>query len=168
MLDRVVARRDQNRTGIFSESAWRPYVNMFADYVKEAFLGAVAALHRGLFKPDKSAKRMRGVRSKTGTKTETAYRMIGMVPEAQIDELIRLADPFRDFRDSVQHSDVPTKPTVRTVRMEQSRPTIGTFSGGFVDPFSLYELLKSLEPAVGYVAFVKAALQASIQQPPSK
>ena len=34
------------------------------------------------------------VRGRAGaiTTTETAYRMIEMVPEAQIDELIRLAD----------------------------------------------------------------------------
>jgi hypothetical protein len=68
-----------------------------------------------------------------------------------------LGQPFREFRIFDQHGE-KNYPEVWSVRLDQGRPLIGTAKDGFIDPFPIYELLKYLEPAIGYVAFVKSRL----------
>src|SRR5271165_2174892 len=57
------------------------YAGIFANYAKGAFLGAVAVLHRGLFKEKKDGSII---------KKKTAYRMLELVSEEQMDELLKL------------------------------------------------------------------------------
>jgi hypothetical protein len=125
------------------------YATIFMNYTKGAFLGAVAVLHRGFFKMPIG---------KPGTKTKVAYRMQEEVPEERIDEFLRLAQPFREFGNFDEHRENPNNPRVGSIQFNQPRPTIGTPSKGFIDPFPIYELLKSLEPAIGYAAFREKAI----------
>jgi hypothetical protein len=121
------------------------YANVFANYAKGAFLGAVAVLHRGLFKMKKGVL----------VKKKTAYRMLEAVSDKQMDELLKLTAPSHSLRDKDQHKEGPGNLPVWSIRINQGPPTIGTFSKYHVDPAALYELLKSLEPAIGYVAFIR-------------
>jgi hypothetical protein len=131
------------------------YVNLFTNYAKGQFLSAVAVLHRGFLKKEKG---------KPDRKTQVAYRMQKAVPVEKIDEFLRLGEPFRKFRNFDQHRENLNNPPVWTVRRDQSRPIIGTPDHGYIDPFPIYELLKSLEPAIGYIAFVKIGMEKSIQR----
>jgi hypothetical protein len=124
------------------------YVNLFTNYAKAAFLNAVAALDRGFFGYKD------GVFIK---KHKVACRMVQFVSEAQIDELRNLTAPLRTLRNKDQHREDPKKLPVWTVQINQAAPTIGTFSGDHSDPSALYELLKSLEPTIGWAAFLRAA-----------
>ena len=118
---------------------------MFTNYAKEAFLAAVAVLHRGLFKMEKGVL----------VKKKTAYRMLEAVSEEQMDELLKLTALFHFLRDKDQHKEGPGNLPVWSVQINRGPPTIGTFSKDHVDPAPLYQLLKSLEPAIGYVAFIR-------------
>ncbi len=133
------------------------YVNLFTEYAKRQFLSAVAVLHRGFLILEEG---------RSPTNTETAYRMEKVVSAEKIDEFLRLARRFRDFRNYDQHREQdpkkpkkPKNPPIWTARLEGSRPLIATLEHGYVDPFPTYELLKSLEPAIGLGAFVTAALE---------
>ena len=118
-----------------------PYANVFADYSKKEFLRTVSILHRGFFKE--------------GRKTSVASRMLEAVAEEKIDEFLRLAEPFRGFRNKEEHRENPQHPSVWTIQINEPRPKIGTAFGNRIDPFPVYEILKSLEPEIGYVAFLK-------------
>ena len=121
------------------------YANAFANYAKGAFLAAAAVLHRGLFKKERGAL----------VKKKTAYKMLEAVSEEQLDELLKLTAPLHSLRDKDQHKEGPENLPVWSVRINQGPPTIGTFSKDHVDPAALYELLKYLEPVIGYVAFIR-------------
>jgi|SRR5271165_1070821 len=123
------------------------YAGIFANYAKGAFLGAVAVLHRGLFKVEKNGDIV---------KKKTAYRMLQLVSEEQMNELLKLAAPLRHLRNTDQHREDPSKQEVLSVQFKPSRPIIGTHEADSVDPFPIYELLKSLEPTIGWVAFIKS------------
>jgi hypothetical protein len=134
------------------------YAGLFGNYAKEAFLGAVAILHRGFFKLENAGF----------VKKKAAYRMLEVVSEEQMDELLRLTTPLRDFRDKDQHRENPNHPEVWSVVFKPSRPIIGTVEHGYIDPFPIYELLKSLEPTIGWIAFVKSGIEAmsKVASPP--
>lgn len=129
------------------------YSNLFTDYAKVQFLSAVAALHRGFFKLDKGAL----VRKKV------ARRMLKIkaVSEEQMDELLKLTEPLHDFRNKDQHKENPDHPPVWSLILDGTRHTIFTATlekAQLIDPSALsalYELLKSLEPTIGRVAFLK-------------
>jgi hypothetical protein len=116
------------------------YTNIFANYSKREFLRAVSVLHRGFWG--------------NGMKTPATFRMEELVPVEKIDKFLELARPFRHFRNQEEHRENPEHPPVWTIRINEPRPTIGTTAGNRIDPYSVYELLKSLEPAIGYAAFV--------------
>jgi hypothetical protein len=78
-----------------------------------------------------------------------------VVPEEKIDEFLRLAEPFRYLRDKEEHRENPRHPPISTIQIDEPQPTIGTAFGNRINPFPVYEILKSLEPNIGYVAFVK-------------
>jgi len=122
------------------------YAGIFANYAKGAFLGAVAVLYRGLFKENKDGSIV---------KTKAAYRMLKLVSEDQMDELLKLTSPLRHLRNEDQHKENPSQQEVLSVQFKPSRPIIGTHEADSVDPFPIYELLKSLEPTIGWVAFIK-------------
>jgi hypothetical protein len=124
------------------------YVNLFANYAKAAFLNAVAVLHRGFFEYEDGV---------FVGKTEVAGRMLEFVSEAQIDELLKLGTPLRTLRNKDQHREDPKKPQVWTFQKTPEPPTIGTSPENGVDPSALYELLKSLEPTIGWAAFLRTA-----------
>jgi hypothetical protein len=130
------------------------YANLFTNYAKGAFLGAVAVLHRGFFKMEKGVL----------AKKKAAYRMLEVVSEEQMDELLKLTAPLHSFRDKDQHRENPDHPPVWSVQVKPSRPIIGTRDHGYIDPFPIYELLKSMEPAIGYVVFHQNR-KASVQPP---
>jgi hypothetical protein len=121
------------------------YANIFANYSKREFLRSVYILHHGLFGD--------------GKKTPVASRMEEVVPAEKIDQFIELGRPFRNFRNDENHRDAPGHPPVWTIRINEPRPTIGTSRGNRIDPFPVYELLKSLEPDIGYVAFAPENLR---------
>jgi hypothetical protein len=123
------------------------YVNLFTNYTKEAFLNAVAALHRGFFEYKNGAL----------VRSEVACRMLEYVSESQIDEFMKLAAPLRNLRNEDQHREDPIKLPVWSTQVTPAPPTIGTCPDDHVDPSALYELLKSFEPSIGYVAFLHAA-----------
>src|ERR1700751_3744275 len=75
------------------------YANLFTNYTKEAFLNAVAALHRGFFKYEDGAL----------VRSEVARRMLEYVSESQIDEFMKLAAPLRTLRNKDQHREDPEK-----------------------------------------------------------
>jgi len=75
------------------------YVNLFTSYTKEAFLNAVAALHRGFFEYKNGAL----------VRSEVACRMLEYVSESQIDEFLKLAAPLRNLRNEDQHREDPKK-----------------------------------------------------------
>jgi hypothetical protein len=122
------------------------YVSIFTNYAKEAFLNAVAALHRGFFKYKDDAL----------VRREVACRMLEFISEAQIDEFMKLGEPLRDLRNEDQHRENPNNFPVWSTRVSPAPPTIGSFSADPVDPSALYALLKSLEPSIGYIAFHRA------------
>ena len=123
------------------------YLGLFTNYTKTAFLASVAALHRGFFKMEKGAL----VRKKV------ACRMLEFVSEAQMNELMKLTAPLHTLRDWDQHREGSGNPPVWTRQVDQGAPTIGPFSGIHEDPSALYTLLRSLEPTIGYAAFLHAA-----------
>ena len=129
------------------------YADLFANYAKSAFLSAVSVLNRGLFKKKKGVV----------VKKKVACRMLEMVSEKQMDELLKLTTPFRDLRDKDQHRENANYPEVWSIQFEPSRPTIGHLvKGGFNNDLSpIYELLKALEPTIGWLAFVKSDVEAS-------
>jgi hypothetical protein len=130
-----------------------PYLNLFSNYSKREFLRAVSILHRGFIKKDKVTKKWR--------KEPVVDRISEVVPADKIDEFLRLAEPFRRFRNEEEHRENPLHPRVWTVQINQPRPTIGTSFGNRVDPFPVYEILKSLEPDIGYFAFLKVSSKES-------
>ena len=93
--------------------------------------------------------------------TTSSDRMQEVVPETQIDDFLESAKPFREFRNFDQHRENPAHPEVWTVRINQPHPMIGTPAHGIVDPFPVYELLKMLEPVIGYAAFIGAIARAA-------
>lgn len=123
-----------------TNSPWSRYANVFANYSKREFLRAVALLHRGLFD--------------RGAKTPVTLRMQEVVPVERIDEFLELARPFRYLRNQEEHRENPAHPPVGTIQIYEPRPTIGNLKRR-IDPFSVYEILKSLEPDIGYPAFCK-------------
>jgi hypothetical protein len=123
------------------------YVNLFINYAKAAFLNAVAVLDRGFFEYKDGVF----VKNK-----KVACRMLEFVPEDQIEELRKLTAPLRTLRNKDQHIEDPNKLPVWSTQVTPAPPTIGTSSGDHVDPSPLYELLKSLEPSIGYIAFYRA------------
>jgi len=125
------------------------YANLFLNYAKGAFLGAVAVLHRGFFKMEKGVL----------VKKKVAYRMLEFVSDDQMDELLKLTAPLHRLRDMDQHREGAENLPVWTAQAKPEPPSIGTFSRDHVDPSALYELLKSLEPAIGYAAFRRAGLE---------
>jgi hypothetical protein len=129
------------------------------NYAKGQFLSAVATLNRGFFKMERGAL----------VKTKAAYRMLeAAMSEEQMNELLKLTAPLHSLRDVDQHRENPNHPAVWNVQMDRSRLLIGTRDHGLIDPFPIYELLKSLEPTIGYIAFLKVGFKASIQGSPSK
>jgi hypothetical protein len=134
------------------------YVNLFTEYAKGQFLSAVSVLHRGFLILEKG---------RPPTKTEAACRMENVVSVEKIDEFLRLAKPFQDFPNYDQHREqdpkklkTPKHPPVWAVQMDQAHLLIVTQKRGFSDPFPTYDLLKSLEPAIGLGAFVTAGIEA--------
>lgn len=123
-----------------------PYANVFANYSKREFLRAVSVLHRGFIRKDKKTEKWR--------KEPVADRMSEVVPVEKIDEFLGLAEPFRHFRNKEEHRENPQHPPVWTVQINEPRPTIGTCFGNRIDPFPIYEILRSLEPVIGYIAFL--------------
>jgi hypothetical protein len=101
-------------------------------------------------------------------KKDVALRIQQEVPEAQIDELIRLAAPLLTLRDKEEHRENPNHPQVWSVSVLPLRPMVGPDDDGYIDPFPVYKILVSLEPAIGYVAFVKSRLEASRLVEPKK
>jgi len=133
------------------------YANLFTNYAKGAFLGAVAVLHRGFFKIEKGIL----------VKKKAAYRMLEMVSEEQMDELLKLTGPLHSLRDKDQHRENPDHPPVWSLILDGTRHTIFTTTlekAEVSDPSALstlYELLKSLESAIGREAFLKIRGEAS-------
>jgi hypothetical protein len=78
----------------------------------------------------------------------------------RIDKFLELARPFREFRNQEDHRENPQNSPVWTIQINEPRPTIGATSDDRIDPFSVYEILKSLEPDIGYVAFVRGSRDA--------
>jgi hypothetical protein len=124
-----------------------PYANVFANYSKREFLRAVSVLHRWFIGKDQKTKEWR--------KQPVADRMSEVVHVEKINEFLRLAEPFRYFRNEEEHRENPEHSPVWTVRINEPRPTIGTCFGNRIDPFPVYEILRSLEPVIGYIAFLK-------------
>ena len=85
-------------------------------------MGAVAVLHRGFFK----------MKNGVLVKTKAAYRMLEMVSEQQMDELLKLAAPLRRLRDKDQHRENPKHPEVWSVQIKPSHPMIGTHEDDYV------------------------------------
>ena len=80
-----------------------------------------------------------------------------MLSEEQMDDLLKLTTPLLHLRDKDQHRENPSHPEVWSAQVKPSRPIIGTREHGFIDPFPIYQLLSSLEPSIGWAAFVIAA-----------
>jgi hypothetical protein len=128
------------------------YSNLFTDYAKGQFLSAAAVLHRGFFKMEKDVL----VRKKV------ALRMLKIkaMSEEQMDELLELTKPLHDFRDKDQHKENSNHPRIWTL-VADGRVTVVTATlekPVVIDPSAisaLYELLKTLEPTIGRVAFLK-------------
>jgi hypothetical protein len=112
-----------------------PYVNAFASYAKKDLLRYVAVLYRGFFKE--------------GKKKKAALRIQQEVPEAQIDELISLSEPLLSLRNEEEHRENPNHLDVWSVQVLPLRPMVGTAEHGYIDPFPVYQILVSLEPASG-------------------
>jgi hypothetical protein len=119
-----------------------PYATLFANYSKREFLRSVALLHRGFFD--------------RGAKTPVALRIEEVVSVERIDKFLELARPFREFRNQEDHRENPQNSPVWTIQIDEPRRTIGTTLGDRIDPLSVYEILKSLEPDIGYFAFVRS------------
>ena len=94
---------------------------------------------------------------------KVALRMLQnkLVTEEQMDNLLRLTAPLHDFRDKDQHKENPSHPPVVTLIMDGTRYAICTAAvdkAEYIDPSeisALYELLKSLEPTIGRLEFLK-------------
>jgi hypothetical protein len=138
-----------------------PYVNAFANYAKKDFLRYVAVLYRGFFKEKKGRRRKKKDADRPGIKTDVAHRIQQWVSEAQIDELTRLAAPLLKLRDKEEHRENPNHPQVWSIQVLPLRPMVGTKEDGFIDPFPVYQILVSIEPTIGLVAFVKSRLETS-------
>jgi hypothetical protein len=129
------------------------YSNLFTDYAKAQFLSAAAVLRRGFFKKKNGVL----VRKKVARQ----LLQIEAVSEEQIDELLKLTKLLHDLRDKDQHKE--GNPPVVTLKIDggtwmQHTMIIATIENPeWIDPsaFSaLYELLKSLEPTIGRIAFL--------------
>jgi hypothetical protein len=133
------------------------YSNLFTDYAKAQFLSAAAVLHRGFFKMEKGVL----------VKKKVARRMLQnkAMSEEQMDELLKLAEPLHDFRDKDQHKENPDHPPIWSLILDGTRPTICTVTlenPVIIEPSALsalYELLRSLEPTIGRVAFSRIRLE---------
>ena len=133
------------------------YATWFIEYAKAQFLSYAAVLQRGFFKMEKGVL----VRKKV------ARRMLKIkaMSEEQMDELLKLTGPLNDIRDKDQHKECSKNPLVLTLIMDGTRHTIFTATpeeAEVIDPSALsalYELLKSLEPTIGRVTFLRIRLQ---------
>lgn len=133
------------------------YSNLFTDYAKAQFLSQVAVLYRGFFKKEKGVL----------VKNKVARRILRIkaISEEQLDELLKLAKPLHGLRDKDQHKENPNHPPVWTVVVDGTRHATIEIPE-LIDPSALYELLKSLEPTIGRVAFLK--IRREKQSPPSE
>jgi hypothetical protein len=132
------------------------YLGLFANYAKAAFLAAVAVLHRGFFKME----------NRVLVKTKAANRMLEFVSEEQLDELLKWTAPLQHLRDKDQHRENPTHAEIWSVQLKPHRPLIASHQDGYIDPFPFYELLKSLEAKIGWIAFVRSEIEAMPKLPP--
>jgi len=86
---------------------------------------------------------------------------IKAMSEEQMDKLLKLTEPLHAFRDKDQHRENPDHPPVWSLILDGTRHTIFTVTlekAELIDPSALsalYELLKSVEPTIGRVAFLR-------------